>query len=134
MVTDSLSASLAQRMVEAAAAWLEALDDEPRVKASLDFDDADERTSWAYFPRASKGLSLLEMDTKQQKLVHQLLSSALSFHAYSKVTAIMALESIVNLIEDGRLDAFRDPRRYFLSVFGTPGAQHWAWRFEGHHV
>ena len=49
-------------MSEAAAAWLEALDPEQRAKALLDFDDTAERTSWAYFPRPSKGLPLLEMD------------------------------------------------------------------------
>ena len=134
MVTDVSSAFIAARMAEAAAAWLDALEPEQRLKASLNFDDTDERTSWAYFPRASKGLSLLEMDAKQQKLAHRLLSSALSFEAYAKVIAIMALESLVNLMEEGRLDAFRDPRRYFLAIFGTPGAERWAWRFEGHHV
>ena len=29
----------------------------------------------------------------------------------------------------------RDPERYFVSVFGTPGgAEPWGWRVEGHHL
>jgi hypothetical protein len=30
--------------------------------------------------------------------------------------------------------SWRDPGRYYLSVFGTPGRFPWAWRFEGHHL
>ena len=125
---------IARHMSEAAAAWLDALDAEQREKASLDFDDTSERTSWAYFPRPSKGLPLLEMDARQQKLAHRLLTAALSYQAYAKVVTVMAFESLVDLIEDGRLSAFRDPRRYFLSIFGSPGDERWGWRFEGHHV
>ena len=30
---------------------------------------------------------------------------------------------------------FRDPRLYYLAIFGDPaGAAPWAWRFEGHHI
>lgn len=133
-VRESAATEIARRMTEVATGWLDALEPAQRQKASLDFDNRDERTSWAYFPRGSKGLSLLEMDARQQKLVHALIAGALSFHAYAKVTTVMALESLVNLLEEGRLDVFRDPRRYFLSVFGVPGGERWGWRFEGHHV
>ena len=128
------SREVASRMAEAAAAWLDALAAEQRVKASFEFGDEAERTNWAYFPRGHRGLPLLEMDARQQKLAHALIASALSRHAYGKVTAIMALESVLNLIEERRLDALRDPGRYFLSVFGLPGAERWGWRLEGHHV
>src|SRR5436309_9967235 len=125
---------VAARITEAAAAWLDCLDNGQRAKASLPFDDTAERTSWAYFPRLTKGLPLLEMDARQQKLAHALIAGALSFQAYAKVVTVMASESLVNLMEGSRLDAFRDPRRYFLAVFGTPGDERWGWRFEGHHV
>jgi hypothetical protein len=128
------SADIAGRMSETAAAWLDALEPEQRAKASLDFNDTAERTSWAYFPRPSKGLPLLEMDARQQKLAHRLLTASLSYPAYAKIVTVMAFESLVNYIEDGRLDAFRDPRRYFLAIFGSPGDDLWGWRFEGHHV
>jgi Protein of unknown function (DUF3500) len=125
---------LARRMKEAAASWLDALEPQQRAKAALDFDDSEERTSWAYFPRLTKGLPLLEMDARQEKLAHTLLNAGLSFHAYAKVVTVMASESLVNLMENVRLDAFRDPKRYFLAIFGSPGAERWGWRFEGHHV
>jgi len=133
-VRESSGVDIVARMTRAAAAWLDALDSAQRASASLDFGDSGERTSWAYFPRMSKGLPLLEMDARQQKLAHSLIASALSLHAYTQVTTVMALESIVNLMENGRMDAFRDPRRYFISIFGAPGDERWAWRMEGHHV
>src|SRR5438034_7341858 len=128
------AADIASRMTEAADAWLDSLDEDQRAKASLAFDDTAERTSWAYFPRMTKGLPLLEMDARQQKLAHALIGGALSFHAYAKIVTVMASESLVSLMEGGRLDAFRDPRRYFLAIFGSPGDERWGWRFEGHHV
>jgi len=128
------AADIASRMTAAADAWLDSLDDGQRAKASLAFDDTAERTSWAYFPRPTKGLPLLEMDARQQKLAHSLIAGALSFQAYTKVVTVMASESLVDLMENGRLAAFRDPRRYFLAVFGKPGGEPWGWRFEGHHV
>jgi hypothetical protein len=121
-------------MTEAAAAWLDALSPEQRAKATFSFDDETERTSWAYFPRNHAGLPLHEMDIRQQKLAHVLISSALSLHAYAKVCAIMALESVLNRIEERRGDSVRDPGRYFVSVFDPPGAARWGWRLEGHHV
>ncbi|MEW3591232.1 DUF3500 domain-containing protein, partial [Pseudomonas aeruginosa] len=30
--------------------------------------------------------------------------------------------------------SFRDPDRYYVSIFGTPGRFPWGWRFEGHHL
>ena len=121
-------------MREATEAWLAALDDGQRGKASLDFDDAEQRSDWAYFPRDHAGLPLLEQNVAQQKLLHVVLTSGLSLPAYAKATAVMALESVLNEIEGRQLDAMRDPGRYFLSVFGSLDAQRWGWRFEGHHV
>ena len=126
--------SVADRMGEAASAWLDALEPEQRAKASLNFNDTEERMSWSYFPRLSKGLPLLEMDVRQQKLAHRLLAAALSYQAYAKIVTVMSFESLVNLTENGRLDSVRDPRRYFLAMFGSPGDDRWGWRFEGHHV
>ena len=94
MTTVSETATIvADRMGEAASAWLDALEPEQRAKATLDFSETEERTSWAYFPRPSKGLPLLEMDVRQQKLAHRLLAAALSYQAYAKIVTVMAFES-----------------------------------------
>jgi hypothetical protein len=132
----------AARMTEAASAFLGALDAAQRAKASFAFDDEDERRNWGYFPRDFHGLPFAGMDAAQQKLAHALVSSALSLRSYAQVTTIIALENVLDRIEGGIVR--RDPARYFMSVFGAPGApggeasgsdqSPWGWRFEGHHV
>ena len=129
-----VTAGTVARMADAAAALLAALDDAQRAKAALPFADEDERRRWAYFPRDFHGLPLLQMDVRQQKLAHALIISGLSAHAYAKVTAIMALESVLDEIEGRVLTRIRDPGRYFVSVFGSPQDATWGWRVEGHHV
>jgi hypothetical protein len=91
----------AERMSEAASAWLETLAPMQRRRAN----------ELGYFPREHKGLPLLEMDTEQQKLAHALVARSLSLSAYAKVTAIMALESVLNEIEGRRTDALLDSGR-----------------------
>lgn len=130
----AVTAALAPRIAEDAAVFLDALEAPQRAKASFAFDDEAERMSWAYFPREHKGLPLHEMNIRQQKLLQALISHALSLPGYAKATAIMALESVLNSIEERRGDAVRDPGRYFISVFGSVGAARWGWRLEGHHV
>jgi hypothetical protein len=121
-------------MTEAAGTLLAVLDDAQRAKATFPLDDA-ERRNWAYFPSDFHGLPLGEMTPKQQKLTHTLVSSALSLPAYARVTSIIALDNVLDIMEDRRISAVRDPARYFVSIFGAPGNDApWGWRFEGHHV
>jgi hypothetical protein len=133
MVATTSALDVVRRMTDAAGELLAALDAEQSAKASYAFEDA-QRTDWAYFPRNHPGLPLLEMTVAQQKLAHALVASSLSLHAYAKVNAIIALESVLNEIEERRADAVRDPGRYFVGFYGAPGADRWSWRFEGHHV
>jgi hypothetical protein len=133
-MTSHRAASAAASMVEAALALVDVLDSEQREKASFRLDDTNERTDWAYFPRAHKGLPLLEMTPPQQKAAHGLIAAALSLPAYARVCSIMALESVLNLLEERRADSVRDPGRYFVSLFGSPADDIWGWRLEGHHV
>jgi hypothetical protein len=131
--SDTNATAAARRITEALSELLAALDDQQRAKVGYAFDDA-QRVDWAYFPRNHPGLPLQEMDLRQQKLTHALVAGSLSLPAYAKVTSIMALESVLNLLEERKADAVRDPGRYFVSVYGAPGGDRWSWRFEGHHV
>jgi hypothetical protein len=46
----------------------------------------------------------------------------------------MSLESVLKEMEKDTTGK-RDPERYFISIFGTPGGKApWGWRFEGHHL
>lgn len=126
-------------MSSAADNLLAALTAEQRVQATFPFN-GDVRTDWHYIPKKDrKGLSLKEMTTEQFYLVHSLLNESLGQAGYSKTAGIMYLESILRSIEveRGRNGAYeyRDPTKYFVSIFGSPrlnGA--WGWSFEGHHI
>jgi hypothetical protein len=126
-------------MSSAAENFLAALTNEQRLQVMFPFS-GDARTDWHYVPKqARKGLSLKEMTTEQIYLVNILLNEAVGRAGYSKTAGIMYLESILRSIEveRGRNGAheYRDPARYFVSVFGSPhmnGA--WGWSLEGHHI
>jgi hypothetical protein len=79
------------------------------------------------------------MTGRQRAAVHDLLKAGLSEKGYMTADAIMQLEAILNLIENppgARPRALeRNPLKYFVWVFGTPGTRStWGWKLEGHHV
>src|SRR5207249_3297367 len=131
-------------MADAATRFLAALTPEQKQQAAFAFD-AGEREHWGFvptemFPR--HGLTIGSMTDAQRKLAHDLLKSGLSQKGYLTATSIMELENVLRVIEDaGGGDAAqgrrmeRNPVKYFVSIFGTPGARGaWGWRVEGHHV
>ena len=126
-------------MSSAADNLLAALTAEQRMQATFPFS-GDARTDWHFVPKEDrKGLPLKEMTTEQIYLVHILLNESLGQAGYSKTVGIMFLESILRGmdIERGRNGAYeyRDPTRYFVSVFGSPQSNDaWGWSFEGHHI
>lgn len=117
----------AQAMATAATQFLATLDDAQRGRATYAFDDA-ERLRWHWttprnFPR--NGLPLREMDRSQKDAAYALLEASLSAAGFQKTLDIMSLQN----------DLGNDPELYYVTIFGTPGAeQAWAWRWEGHHV
>ncbi len=114
-------------MTSAAIQFLSALDANKRSKASYVFADA-ERQRWHWttpgnFPR--NGLPLNEMSEAQQTLALALLRASVSEIGYQKALDIMSLQ----------VDLGNDPKLYFVTVFGEPGAADgWGWRWEGHHI
>ena len=90
------------------------------------------RTQWSYLPGARPGISLSELGKTGRKAAHRLLATALSRHAFAQAVTIMAFEEVLDLDEHGRLGRHSDG--YHVAVFGDPGDDPWAWRFEGHHL
>lgn len=131
--------TVADRMADAALTLIGQLDDEHRHALCLPFE-ADERTRWSYYPRETAGsrhvgLPLFDLSMQQRKRVMQLVRAGTSRHAFAQVNMIMALETVLDSIEDHVLTEYRDPARYWLTIFGQPGPSGaWGWRFEGHHV
>jgi hypothetical protein len=105
---------------------------DPQRDAAL-FSFADPaRTQWSYLPGDRPGAGLLGLGSRARKAVHQLLATALSRHAFAQAVSIMALEEVLDLDEGGGRHRHSDD--YRVAIFGTPGDDTWAWRFEGHHL
>ena len=134
---------VADRMAEAARAWLDGLDEAQRADAvgARPADDAtdDERRRWFYTPTDHGGLTMHQQRPGQQRGAMRLVSTGLSDAGYVTVATIMGLENILDQTEGfvARFDRERgrDPGLYYLRVFGDPGGPRpWGWRFGGHHV
>ncbi len=121
-------------MAAAAINLLGTLTPEQRAKATFEFPDA-ERANWHFIPRERKGLQIKEMTQEQRLLAQALLATGLSNRGYAKAVSIMSLEAVLADMEKDKVGgAVRDPERYFISIFGTPGKDSWGWRVEGHHL
>ncbi|HMJ61881.1 MAG TPA: DUF3500 domain-containing protein [Bryobacteraceae bacterium] len=120
-------------ILETANRFLAALDSEQRAKATFPFDD-DERMNWHFIPKVRKGLPLREMNSYQKHLASALLSAGLSQTGYIKAVTIMSLEDVLKIIEKAA-DEYRNPEKYYFSIFGVPSqTDPWGYRVEGHHL
>ena len=115
-------------MAEAAAAWVDGLDDEQRptgVWAWPGSNAADiERVRWYYTPTDHGGLTIHQQRPHQQRAAMHLLATGLSEAAYVSASTIMGLENVLDRTE-GFTAGFarergRDPGMYYLRVFGDP--------------
>src|SRR5690349_22310634 len=124
---------LTSLLSEAANRFLAALTPEQRAKATFAMDDA-ERMNWHFVPKERKGLPLREMTPYQKHLASALLSAGLSQTGYIKAVTIMSLEDVLKTLENAS-DEYRNPEKYFFSIFGVPSATDaWGYRVEGHHL
>ncbi|WP_236718418.1 DUF3500 domain-containing protein [Actinoplanes sp. TFC3] len=114
-------------MTRAAAALLAA---HPAARAELD----DRNRRWInYTPVPDRpGAGFDELSPPARKAAHRLLATALSEGAFAQAMAVIALEEVLDRREGGRRG--RHSQDYRVIVFGTPGDDAWAWRFEGHHL
>ena len=134
---------VAQRMAEAAGAWLGSLTADQRSIAQgagpADDPSDNERRRWFYTPTDHGGLTVHQQRPAQQRAAMRLVSTGLSPAAYVTVATVMGLENVLDYVE-GFVVRFdrergRDPGLYYLRVFGDPGDRGmWGWRFGGHHV
>jgi hypothetical protein len=135
---------VADRMAEAARAWLDSLDADQRPVAVGPSPRAGggaeaERTRWFYTPTDHGGLTFHQQRPAQHRLVMRLVASGLSEAGYTTVATVLGLENVLDRVEGfsvnwGR-ERTRDPGMYYLRIFGEPGGPRpWGWRFGGHHV
>jgi hypothetical protein len=123
------TADAGQRIAEAANRFLAALDTAQRLRTLIAFE-ADNRLDWHYIPRNRSGLSLGEMQPAQAAAARALFASVLNDEGLKLLDGVRLLEGVLR----EQQGSFRDPGRYYVSVFGKPGTFPWGWRFEGHHL
>ena len=125
----------AESMASAAIAWLSTLEPEQKARAVQPFASP-ARTDWHFVPKNDrKGLQLRDMNDRQEAAALALVRSALSQAGYDKSVMIMKLDEILRRIEGAKAKNIRDPKRYFLTIFGTPAAAgSWGLSVEGHHL
>lgn len=124
-----------ESLTTAAVAWLAALDDVQRARATAEFEAAS-RTDWHFVPKpVRKGLALSEMTADQRALAHRLLRAALSDAGYGKAVTIMELDELLRRLEGTSAKSVRDALRYYVTIFGKPGPTGWwGMSIEGHHL
>lgn len=130
-----LSAS-AQDMAGKANRFIQLLTKEQQAQTLYPFDTG-ERYHFSYVPRDDrKGISVNELSDVQRKALFALLATTLSGETVKKVNDIMQLDLVLKELEHRQdNDHYRDPGKYFVTIFGVPSAHTiWGWRFEGHHV
>ena len=142
----SLAASRTDTISNAAQSFLDSLEKEQRLVATMPMD-TDERATWSNLPVIMvrpAGVLIKDMTDEQQRAAHALMRATMSSQGYAKFAGIMLLEDLLHQIEaqdesrSGPLaDAFlatRDYGNYALSIFGKPGDANWGWKIAGHHA
>ncbi len=127
---------LAQNVKVEASRFINLLNTEQQQQVLIPFEN-DERYNFNYVPLNNrKGIAMSALNSSQRQQVLVLLRSSLSNVTVDKITAIMQLETILKQIEQRSAnDHYRDPEKYFISIFGSPvDSSIWGWRFEGHHI
>lgn len=119
-------------MAAAANQFLQTLSGSQKAKAQFKFED-EERYDWHYVPKNRNGLPLRELNNDQHNAAMELLRTALSDPGFKKTTSIIKLEAVLREVENASPD-YRDPGKYYFSIFGDPKDSIWGWRLEGHHI
>ena len=131
----SQSTGVSGNMTASAIKFLQTLSPSQKAKTQFAFDN-EERYNWHYTPIERKGIALRELNAAQRKAGLDLLHTALSDTGFNKTIAIIHLEDVLREVENRPAnDDYRNPEKYFFSVFGNPVLDSiWGWRFEGHHI
>ncbi len=122
-------------MTVSARKFLAALSQRQRAKALLDYETP-KRVDWHFIPKNRKGVRIKDMTPPQRKAGDALLRSALSELGYGKANKIMALESVLRVLEGKRgAGGNRDAELYYFTIFAPPTEDgRWGLSIEGHHL
>lgn len=136
---------------EAVHRFLNTLNEEELKKTSFTFKDS-LRQKWTNLPVGlvpRPGIRYGDLSDQSRLTFHRVLSALLSSQGYLKLTSIMQLDDILNVLyqeafDQGKIkkDDFTeiqnlkwDHGNYYISVWGQPqGQEPWGLSFGGHHI
>jgi len=131
--------------------FLNTLSNEQRQEISYSFNDTS-RTNWTNLPvgiAPRPGIRYGEFSEVSKLQFHRLLTTLLSSQGYLKITGIMQLDDILNVIyesayrnkeiDEDVINEIRDLKwdytNYYVSVWGNPEhSEPWGFKLEGHHI
>lgn len=125
------------KIVSAANAFLDTLDNAQRGKVNFAFDDAAQRKRWSNLPvnmAERRGLRMGDLKAAQREAAMKLLAATLSKMGYEKVVGIVESDEVLRKQSAAGAPPFgRD--EFFLSFLGRPSAtEPWMIQFGGHHL
>lgn len=123
----------AERVVAAATAFIDLLTPDQRQRVLYDAGDPALR-EWIYFPtrRDRNGIAFEDLTDEQLTAAFGVAASMLSESGYRQFRGILAAEDELG-IRNG--EAHVNSGRYFIAVFGTPGAsERFTVQINGHHL
>lgn len=131
------AAGQTDKIVGAANAFLDTLDETKRGKVSFDFNDDAQRKRWSNLPvtmAERRGLRMGDLKQNQRDAVMKLLSAALSKMGYEKVVGIVDADEALRKESSRNAPPFgRD--EFYVSFMGKPSAtEPWIIQFGGHHL
>ena len=100
-----------------------------RLRALIAFEAAN-RLDWHYIPRSRPGLTPGRDAAGAARAARALFASVLN----DRGLELLDERAPARRRAAREQGSFRDPARYYVSIFGTPGRFPWGWRFEGHHL
>jgi hypothetical protein len=138
--TSASGADLDARLAATAQQLEDALPEGARADALHPFDD-DEREDIRFAPLLLDGARHGELPDAAASLTEQLLAISLSPRGLETTRQIrrnelaVAKKDAAGWMPGFLIERLRDPGRYFLALFGAPGADTpWGYRYEGHHL
>ncbi len=108
-----------------AKAFIETLSEDESQPALAGFGSSD-RMGIRFTPGRRGGLSLKAVDTETWLAATRLLQQTLRIEGFRMVEIIRQREAILGEITDN--PDYRDPKLYYLAIFGDPGSGLWAYR------
>lgn len=125
------------KIVSAAQAFLDSLDNAQRGKVNFAFDDAAQRKRWSNLPvnmAERRGLRMGDLKPGQREAAMKLLAATLSKMGYEKVVGIVESDEVLRKQSPAGAPPFgRD--EFYLSFLGKPSAtEPWIIQFGGHHL